>query len=647
MSFGMALACSIGLLTACTDTELSVKVFEDVTANSGLGEYVGMTHGAAWGDVDGDGLPDLYVTNHLNAAQLFRNKGNGQFQDVTNQYFEPKDILGDKHGAAWADYDNDGRLDLVQLTGAGRGIGAEPKFLFHNLGGKFQEIAKSVGVENAYGRTRIPLWYDFNRDGRLDLFHGAEKRFDDRTPPFIFVQQNGKFVAFDGLKFAAQNVPFCVITSLNKEGNSELVCRVSSKTRTAQIFDTKTIPARERNLLPATAFDDIAAADFDNDGLIDLFMARKNAPGPVAFGRPSEQEVIADMRINHANVNKPMGFIFDSTGHLTFHIVVASHPRDILSLEQIYLGKQGAHPDDFTFSVSPEASSIVGMTAGEPGAQAGVYVGQISSNQWEVRVTAPRDAFTGKAKSQQIAIKITSTAVMTELESIGDPIKVEAAPARLFMNKGDKLVEEADKRGAHKRIVAGMNVVAGDFDNDMDVDLFVLASGDIGKQENLLLFNQGDGEFDVVVAAGGAAGHQVGVGDSVTVVDFDGDGFLDLLTATGGSMGRSLGLPSENGAYHLYRNIGNDNHWIEIDLEGTKSNRDGIGALVRVEADGIIQVRVQDGGLHNRSQNHQRLHFGLARNQQIDKVTIFWPSGQVQELGKIKVDQVIELKEPN
>jgi hypothetical protein len=107
--------------------------------------------------------------------------------------------------------------------------------------------------------------------------------------------------------------------------------------------------------------------------------------------------------------------------------------------------------------------------------------------------------------------------------------------------------------------------------------------------------------------------------------DIDGDGFLDILTSSGGSMGRSLGLPSDNGRYQLFRNVGNGNRWIMIDLEGTASNRDGIGAIVRVTAGGVTQMRVQDGGVHHRSQNHTRLHFGLAQNAQIEKITVQWP----------------------
>ena len=645
--YRIALVTIVALLVGCSGQEKELTLFQDITPKSGLETYIGMTHGAAWGDFDSDGLPDLYVTNHLHGAKLFRNLGQGRFSDVTNTLFAPKYLSGDKHGAAWADFDNDGRMDLVQLTGAGRGVGSEPKRLFLNRGGKFEDVAEIAGVGNPFGRTRMPLWNDFNRDGQLDLFQGAEMRFDKIEPPFVFLQQGGKFSAStDALKFASRSPKFCITTSLNNDNHPNVICKVSGGKHTSQIFDTSTLPARELDLLPKTAFEDIAAGDFDNDGFIDLYLARKNPPGPVAFGHPGGNEVIADVRSDQANMDKPIGFTFRSTGQLTFR-VASAWPGNAVSPDRIYLGKQGTHPGEFTFALSSKTPGVAGLTASEPGKQAGVFIGMTAPDHWEVRVTAPREALKeDKSKHQQIAIKVTSTGAITDLAAIGDPPSEEEAPARLFMNRDGKLVEESEKRGINKRVIAGTNVVAGDFDNDMHLDLFVVASGEIGKQENLLLLNRGDGRFDVVRSAGGAAGGREGVGDSVTTADYDGDGFLDLLVATGGSMGRSLGLPSENGTYRLYHNTGNGNHWLEIDLEGTSTNRDGIGAIVRVTAGGVTQVRVQDGGIHERGQNHQRLHFGLAKHKQVERIRIVWPSGVMQELQGVKGDQMLRIKEP-
>ena len=627
-------------------TEVNTIIFEDVTPNSGI-TYEGMTYGAAWGDFDGDGLPDLYVTNHLHEAKLFRNMGHGRFSDVTDKFFSAQDLGGDKHGAAWADFNNDGKEDLIQLTGAARGIGSEPKRLLVNTGKRLVEKSESAGISNPYSRARMPLWVDLNGDGQLDLIEGADARLDNLSPPFVFVQHNGKFtVAPDLLKFPSRKAPFCIITVLNSNDHPDLVCRVTAKRQTAQIFEIGSLPARDlKGLLPPTGFEDIAAADFDNDGSIDLYLARKNPPGAIAFGQPGSNELIADIWIDQTNVDKPAGFTFHSDGQLTAE-VFSAWPPDALSTENIHLGDQDKHPNNLTFKLSPETAGIVDLASDGLDKQTGLYVGQTSPGKWEVRVTAPRQALMGEnSKFREIQVKLSSSGAISDLNAIGEPQKVEEAPARLFMNRNGKLVEEGDKLGINARLVSGINVVAGDFNNDMHEDLFVVASNEIGKQENLLLLNRGDGHFGVVQNAGGAAGNHAGVGDSVTTVDYDRDGFLDLLVTTGGSMGRSDGLPSDGGVYNLYHNIGNANHWIEIDLEGTKSNRDGIGAVVYVTAGGVTQMRVQDEGVHERGQNFQRLHFGLAKYNKIDKITIHWPSGIVQELNGVNADQIMRIKE--
>lgn len=635
------------LPVACTGPKTPTRIFEDVTLTSGLASYVGMTHGAYWGDFDGDGLPDLYVTNHLNGARLFRNLGKGHFADVTNQWFSPADLLGDKHGAAWADFDNDGHLDLVQLTGADRGVGSEPKRLFVNRGTQFEDVAEAVGIANPFGRTRMPLWLDLDHDGHLDQFQGAERRFDDRSPPFFFVQRNGKFEPSSQIAaFASRGVGFCILTELQNNGSNDLVCRVYGEHKTAQVFNTARLPMEELDLLPPTAFEDTAAGDFNNDGFIDLVMARKNPAPAVSFGRPAVNEVIADLLIDQSNVGKQLGFSFRSSGPINFRVAPA-FPPDALSPDKVHIGARDIRPTELSFQLSPDVGGVTGTAPFEPGKQGGVYIGLTPPDKWQVLVSGARESLVGsKSKFQQVAVKVTSSEAITDLTVVGDPVKPEEAPLRLFINHAGKLVEESDKWGINDRLLSATNVVVSDFDNDMLLDIFVLASGDIGKQENLLLLNRGNGRFEVVSGAGGAAGDRAGVGDSVTVADYDSDGFLDLLIATGGSMGRSLGLASDAGSYHLYHNVGNGNGWLEIDLEGTKSNRDGIGSRVQVSAGGVTQVRIQDGGIHNRAQNHSRLHFGLAKNTQADTITIRWPSGATQQLTNVKANQVLRIREP-
>jgi hypothetical protein len=623
---------------------VEVTLFEDVTDKSGLGAYVGMTHGVAWGDYDGNGQPDLYVTNHLKQAMLFRNLGDGRFADVTATVLSPNDLGGDKHGAAWADFNNDGQLDLAQLTGAIRGVGVEPKRLFVNEGGKLVDRATQLGVDNPPGRTRMPLWLDIDHDGKLDLFQGAEARFDDLTPPFLFAQQGGRFAdATPRLKPDSRSVPFCVLTALNDDRYPEVVCRLMGKDRPVQVFDTGTSPARTLDLLPNTAFDDVVAGDFDNDDAIDLFLARKNPGGRVALARSGEKELTAQIELSPKNIKQPTAFRFRTTGALK--VTLAGQRTGDLVPADVKIGEQAKQPESLNFELAADAARGLPLLPG--GDRPGVLIGSPKPEQWQIEFHAQPEMFGGKAKSRYLTVRIHSTAPIEDVEALGDGAKDETAPQRLFMNRGGKLVEEGDKRGVNAVPIAAMNAVAGDFDNDMDLDIFVLGSGDAGKTANLLLLNNGKGEFEVVRHAGGAAGWLVGVGDSVTTADIDGDGFLDLLTASGGSMGRSLGLPSDNGRYQLFRNVGNGNHWLMIDLEGTRSNRDGIGAVVRVTAGDVTQMRVQDGGVHERGQNHSRLHFGLAKHARVAKITVQWPSGVVQELRAVKANQVLRIKEPD
>jgi len=634
------------LLAACAprEAELPLTLFEDVTAASGLGAYRGMSYGAAWGDFDADGRPDLYLTHHWNDAQLWRNLGGGRFADVTAQVLAPEQVGGDKHGAVWADFDNDGRLDLVQLTGAVLGRGAEPKRLFRqDAAGRLRDVAAELGVDNPESRARMPLWIDLDADGRLDLFQGAEARLDERTPPRLFQQGAASFTPADfALPLRVLGSPFCIVTELSGDDRPELVCRLLGQ-GAVQVFDLSSLPARSLERLPQTAFEDAAAADFDGDGRIDLLLARRNAPGTVALAQPAPQTVLASLWLERQALGQPAGFELRAAGPL--QVQVATPAGVALVPQDIGLGAQAQAPAALRFEVRPEAGALVEPV---PGAQAALRVGFTPPDRWSVRVTAPAAALAGPPpQAQHVQLRIEAAAAVTALAAVGAQAD-EAAPLRLFMNRGDgPMSEEGERRGVNRRALAGMNVVAADFDNDMHVDIFVLASGVVGRHDNLLLLNDGRGHFRPVRAAGGAGGSGPGVGDAVTTVDFDGDGRLDLLIAYGHSMGRSAGLPSDGGHYQLLRNVAaNANHWLMIDLEGTRSNRDGIGAVVRVTAGGRTQVRVQDGGVHHRAQNHARLHFGLAGQAQADQITVHWPSGAVQQLSAVTANQVLRVREP-
>jgi len=123
-------------------------------------------------------------------------------------------------------------------------------------------------------------------------------------------------------------------------------------------------------------------------------------------------------------------------------------------------------------------------------------------------------------------------------------------------------------------------------------------------------------------------------GRSVAMADLWNRGTLDVIVA------------NQRGPLLVYKNtVAQENQWIEFELEGTKSNRSAIGAQVTVFWNGQRQVQEVSGGSGFCAQNQRRLHFGLCKNAQVDKVEIRWPSGAKQALDKPATGQIHKIKE--
>ncbi|EDX84980.1 FG-GAP repeat domain protein [Synechococcus sp. PCC 7335] len=501
--------------------------FEDVTESAG--DFIsGRSYGAgAWGDFNGDGLPDLWVNNHFGSGRnLFVNNGDGTFTDIVNQVeagnsdvFLESEIRGDFHGVAWADFDNDGDQDLLQLVGGegntstlgqeNTGDRSEPNRLYVNENGVLRDRAPELGLSYNSAKAQTPTWLDYDNDGRLDLFHGSTQRADGLNPTTVFRQNaNGRFDDVGDTvlptELVNKTVRFGGLGYLSDQDLYDLVLPGAI----ADLFDVTTTPFT--NIVDETiggskrlkGARDFAFADFNNDGLIDAYLARAQAD-------------------------------------------------------------------------------------------------------------------------------------------------------RLFYNTADGgLVGVSDSAGIDAVDTSkAAGVVAADFDNDMDVDIYVVRESANGSNlPNILFDNQGDGTFVAVANQGGAVSATTGVGDNATVADYDGDGFMDLFVTNGAKT-------ALRGPQQLFRNRGNENNWLQIDLAGAVSltdsegnvrvgtNRDGIGAQVYVTAGGVTQRRDQNGGVHKHSQDFQRLHFGLAQNEQVERIEVRWPSGVVQVLENVNVNQVITITE--
>jgi hypothetical protein len=146
--------------------------------------------------------------------------------------------------------------------------------------------------------------------------------------------------------------------------------------------------------------------------------------------------------------------------------------------------------------------------------------------------------------------------------------------------------------------------------------------------------NNGHGIFENVSDRLGPDFQLAKVSRGAAIGDVDNDGDLDILVNNNGQ------------APQLLRNDGgNTNHWLEILLIGTKSNRDGVGARVKVSAGDLVLYEQRKGGMSYQSAQDPRLHFGLGQRSRIDAVEITWPSGIVTKLSNLKGDQIVAVKE--
>ena len=154
-----------------------------------------------------------------------------------------------------------------------------------------------------------------------------------------------------------------------------------------------------------------------------------------------------------------------------------------------------------------------------------------------------------------------------------------------------------------------------------------------GYQTKRVWLNDGAGRFaDVAQAVGVMETYD---GRAVALGDLWNRGVLDVVVA------------NQNGPLLVYKNsVASESAWIEFDLEGRKSNRSAIGAQVALYWADQLQVQEVSGGIGFAAQNQRRLHFGLGKNERVEKAVVRWPSGEIQKIDQPAVRQLHKLKEP-
>jgi hypothetical protein len=537
--------------------------FTDVTASSRVGfrhaasktsvKFLPETMGGgvAVFDADGDGRLDLFFTNgaalgeNTSSAKppdkreprfwnrLYRNRGDWTFEDVT----ERSGLAGTRYdfGAAVADYDNDGDIDL-HVTGLGGNT------LYRNDGsGVFTDVTERAGA-TVPGWPSSTAFVDYDHDGRLDLFVGRYLAWT--------WESNIECRSADGTERAyCHPRQFAPVASVLLRNQGDGTFR--------DVSEASGIAAHHGKALG------VAIHDYDRDGWIDIFVAND-----------SMQQ-----------------YLFRNAGPS------AGSGRGRGTFEEVALETGVAYDED--------GRSFAGM---------GTDVEDYDNDGWpDIIVTT------------------------LSLERYA-----------LYHADGKRRFEYASHATGVGRATlrnSGWGTKFVDFDNDGRRDLF-FAQGHVLDtvsrarqgfdylQPPLVLRNEST--FIDVSASSGSAFTRPAAGRGSAFGDMDNDGDVDVV------------ITNLDAQPTLLRNDGgNASGWLTVSLRGTRSNRQGIGAIVRVvDEGGRTQSGVCSTASSYQSGSDGRVHFGLGDATKVQHLEVRWPSGTVQVLTNVPANQVLPIVEP-
>jgi hypothetical protein len=539
-------------------------------------------------DFDNDGLYDLFIPDGVE-SRLFHNRGDGTFEDVTAA--SGLAALDGVSVGVFADYDNDGYKDLfVSRT-------FKPNQFFHNDGPDssghvhFTDVTAHSGLGEDCCTT-VASWGDYDNDGRLDLYVG--RYLDPRTKiPTTFYARNGE-----------ENQLY------HNNGDGTF----TNVTAAAGVGDT--------GLCLGSVW-----GDYNDDGRPDLYVV--NDFGRSTLYRNEGNGTFTDVTVESGTLAYGAGMSasfgdYDNDGKLDLYVA------DIRS-------------EHGWFAESPT-------------------VWRYMANSWRQGVWK-----TDMPLYFQI-FRQSGTRFVQVFQEM-------AAGNHLLHNRGDGTFQDVSWKAGANPIGWFWGSGFGDFDNDGFQDIYsadgwvysdkgteielsflnnVVGSqaeykkgtffdpkhfGKLswhGWEHNRHLLNRGDGTFQEI---GRPAGTDLLTNSrGVALADFWNRGVLDIAVAA--SADRHALLRNEVGR------VGRPRHWLEVELTGTKSNRDAVGARAVVRAGGKMLTREVVAGDGYASQNMLRLHFGLGAAATVDELTVKWPaSGIVQHFQNVAADRIVKVTE--
>ncbi len=547
-------------------------------------------NGVAVADVDGDGHLDVYFTTQSGSNQLWRNLGDGTFADITEAsgvgVVDPIGVT-----ASFADIDNDGDPDLYVT------VIRDGNYLFQNDGtGTFTNISARSGLDYK-GHSSAALFFDFDRDGLLDLFLTNVGNYTTDVAVWSETyngdpQHNIGYKYYIGLEDAFHG-------HLKPE-------RTERSVLYRNVGDNRFIDVSLQMRLEDTSWSgDAISFDPNRDGWPDLYVL--NMQGHDHYYENVGGEYFVD-KSRELFPRTPWGsmgvkvFDYDNDGHLDMMITdMHSDMSEDVGPEKEKLKSDIQYGEDFLHS---DGRSVFGN---------GLYHN------------------TGAGRFVEVSDQVGAENYWPWGLSVGDlnadgsdDVFITSSmnyPFRYGVNS--LLLNESGGRFHDSEFVLGIEPRAG----DRSARPWFLLNCDGVDREHPRCEGQ-VGQVEVWGALGSR---------SSAIFDLDGDGDLDIVTNE--FNGPPLVLISDLSDKRAIR-------YLEVDLEGSRSNRDGLGAEVRVQAGGRSYTKIRDGKSGYLSQSLIPLYFGLDKATSVDQIEVRWPSGHVQIVtGPIDTNALVVVKE--
>lgn len=545
-------------------------------------------------DFDNDGYADLYVTNsgRGDTNRLFRNRGDGTFEDVTaGSGVKCGNPEGASMHAIWGDVNNDGRLDLYVVKWA------EPNQLFlQTVDGRFRDVAPEAGVDY-WGYGNGATFLDYDRDGRLDLLVGnyfAETVLDSQT---------GERVRNNLWNPRSTRIMHETFTHA-RNGGTNVLYRNISEGGAVRFEDVSSVVGLARGGWALS----VGAGDLNNDGWPDLYIANDFGPDELylntgATENPSRFRLVVDpkghpgvgndwwkgMNVDMADVN--------NDGYLDIYVTNI--------LERSYKTDEGnmlwLNCIDPTCPGGRGFRNVGEKTATHDGGWGwGGKFADFNNDGLQDIVTVNGFVTGNRQRNYWFAIQemVTQTKNQTadarDWPVMGDRDLSGHEASRLFIQR--PRAGHRDREGSH----------------GPDVPAFV----------------------EVAVQSGMTDTYN---GRGIAVGDFNHDGWLDMYIANQGApscyyVNRSSSLDGNaaNGFLRIHL-VGRPDRPMHIGGRTLASTADAVGARVTVYTDGGRLLREVQGGMGFASQSEHALHFGIPDSLTVQRIVVEWPSGRRQE----------------